>query len=123
MEKNKKVEIIAHGNYLYGQLDSVDFTGSGVMVNEGTQQKQAYGASLKLKLLIESVKMKDLNGVNIPIKSTVSQIVKIPTEDKELPALMAKYEALRGKDLLIHYFAGDNFSFKVLDEESIKEIK
>jgi len=122
MEK-KKVEIVAHGNYLLGKLDSVDFTGSGVMVNESTQQKQAYGASLKLKLLIESTRMKNLNGVDIPIKSTVSQIVKIPTEDKELPTLMAKYEALRGKDLLIHYFAGDNFSFKVLDEESIKEIK
>lgn len=121
--ENKKVTIIEHGNYLYGKLDSVDFTGSGVMINEQTNQKQAYGASLKLKLLIESIKMKNLNGVDIPIKSTVSQIVKIPTEDKELPALMAKYEALRGKDLLIHYFAGDNFSFKVLDEESIKEIK
>jgi len=121
--ENKKVTIIEHGNYLYGKLDSVDFTGSGVMINEQTNQKQAYGASLKLKLLIESIKMKNLNGTDVPLKSTVSQIVKIPTEDKDLPKLLAKYEALKSKDLLVHYFAGDNFNFKVLGEESIKEIK
>ena len=122
MEK-KKVEIISHGNYLYGTLDSVDFTSSGVMVNESTNQKQEYGASLKLKLLIEATYLKNLNGVNVPIKSTISQIVKIPTEDKDLPKLLAKYEAIKGKDLLVHYFAGDNFSFKVLGEDSITEVK
>jgi len=122
MEK-KKVEIVAHGNYVYGTLDSVDFTASGVMINETTNAKQEYGASLKLKLLVEATYIKKLNGTDVPLKSTVSQIVKIPTEDKDLPKLLAKYEALKGKDLLVHYFAGDNFNFKVLGEDSIREIK
>ena len=119
----KKVDIVAHGNYVFAKLDSVDFTASGTMVSEQTGLKTEYGASLKLKLLIEATRLKNLNGTDIEIKSTVSQTVKISTIDEQLPKLLAKYESLRGKDILVHYFAADNFTFKVLNEDSIREVK
>jgi len=44
----KPVQVVEHGNYLYGTLDGLDFVASGIMQDT----KKPYSASLKLKFII-----------------------------------------------------------------------
>lgn len=115
----KPVQILEHGNYLYGTLDGLDFVASGIMQDT----KKPYSASLKLKFIMKSTFLKDLNGVSIPTQRVTSQIVRIPTTDDKLPQLVAKYNELVGKDLFINYNAKDGEVINIQDEKEIIEIK
>ena len=44
----KPIEVVEHGNYLYGTLDGLDFVVSGIMQDT----KKPYPASLKLKFIM-----------------------------------------------------------------------
>lgn len=109
-----KVELQAHGNYLYGQVEGVDFTVSGKL-----ESGQAYGASVKLKFTQKIETTKNVNGMDIPTHKMISQIIKIPTTDSELPKLVGKYNALINKDVLISYGVKDNHSFETDDDKVI----
>lgn len=115
----KPVQILEHGNYLYGTLDGLDFVASGVMQDT----KKPYSASLKLKFIMKSTFLKDLNGVSIPTQRVTSQIVRIPTTDDKLPQLVAKYNELVGQNLFISYNAKDGEVINIQDEKEIIEIK
>lgn len=115
----KPVEIIEHGNYLYGTLDGLDFVASGIMQDT----KKPYSASLKLKFIMKSTFLKELNGVQIPTQRVTSQIVRIPTTDDKLPQLVAKYNELVGQNLFISYNAKDGEVINIQDEKEIIEIK
>jgi len=104
----KKVEIVEHGNYLYGNLDGVDFVSSGQLEN-GTK----YGASVKLKFITKVQIVKNVSGIDIPTTKAVSQTIKIPTTDTELPKLVLKYNEFIGQDLLISYSTADNHTFTI----------
>lgn len=115
----KPVQIVGHGNYLYGTLDGLDFVASGIMQDT----KKAYSASLKLKFIMKSTFLKDLNGIQIATQRVTSQIVRIPTTDDKLPQLVAKYNELVGKDLFINYNAKDGEVINIQNENEIIEIK
>ena len=115
----KPVQIAGHGNYLYGTLDGLDFVASGIMQDT----KKPYSASLKLKFIMKSTFLKDLNGVQIPTQRVTSQIVRIPTTDDKLPQLVSKYNELVGKDLFINYNAKDGEVINIQNENEIIEIK
>lgn len=115
----KPVQIAGHGNYLYGTLDGLDFVASGIMPDT----KKAYSASLKLKFIMKSIFLKELNGVQIPTQRVTSQIVRIPTTDDKLPQLVAKYNEMVGKDLFINYTARDGEVMTIQNENEIIEIK
>lgn len=115
----KPVQIVEHGNYLYGTLDGLDFVASGIMQDT----KKPYSASLKLKFIMKSTFYKDLNGLQIATQRVTSQIVRIPTTDDKLPQLVAKYNELVGKDLFINYNAKDGEVINIQDEKEIIEIK
>ena len=115
----KPVQVLEHGNYLYGTLDGLDFVASGIMQDT----KKAYSASLKLKFIMKSTFLKELNGIQIPTQRVTSQIVRIPTTDDKLPQLVAKYNELVGKDLFINYNAKDGEVITIQDEKEILEIK
>ena len=119
MTTAKPVQIKEHGNFLYGQLDGLDFVASGIMQDT----KKPYGASLKLKFIMKSVFHKELNGTSIPTQRVTSQIVRIPTTDDKLPQLVGKYNELVGKDLFINYNAKDGEVITIQDEKEIIEIK
>lgn len=91
----KPIQLTEHGNFLYGTLDGIDFTASGIMQDT----KRPYGASIRLKFIMKSTFFKELNGIKIPILRATSQIVKLPTTDDKLAALVQKYNELVGKDL------------------------
>lgn len=115
----KPVQVVEHGNYLYGTLDGLDFVASGIMQDT----KKPYSASLKLKFILKSTFYKDLNGLQIATQRVTSQIVRIPTTDDKLPQLVAKYNELVGKDLFINYNAKDGEVINIQDEKEIIEIK
>ena len=115
----KPIEVVEHGNYLYGMLDGLDFVVSGIMQDS----KKPYSASLKLKFIMKSTFLKDLNGALIPTQRVTSQIVRIPTTDDKLLSLVQKYNELVGKDLFIKYYAKDGEVINVQDEKEIIEIK
>lgn len=115
----KPVQILEHGNYLYGTLDGLDFVPSGIMQDT----KKPYSASLKLKFIMKSTFLKDLNGIQIPTQRVTSQIVRIPTTDDKLPQLVQKYNALVGQNLFINYNAKDGEVINIQDEKEIIEIK
>lgn len=115
----KAVQVVEHGNYLYGTLDGLDFVASGIMQDT----KKPYSASLKLKFIMKSTFIKELNGLQIPTQRVTSQIVRIPTTDDKLPQLVAKYNELVGKDLFINYNAKDGEVINIQDEKEIIEIK
>lgn len=115
----KPVQVVEHGNYLYGTLDGLDFVASGIMQDT----KKPYSASLKLKFIMKSTFYKDLNGLQIATQRVTSQIVRIPTTDDKLPQLVAKYNELVGKDLFINYNAKDGEVINIQDEKEIIEIK
>ena len=115
----KPVQIVGHGNYLYGTLDGLDFVASGIMQDT----KKAYSASLKLKFIMKSTFLKDLNGIQIATQRVTSQIVRIPTTDDKLPQLVAKYNELVGKDLFINYNAKDGEVINIQNENEIIGIK
>lgn len=119
MSTVKPVQVKEHGNFLYGQLDGLDFVASGIMQDT----KKPYGASLKLKFIMKSTFLKDLNGVQIPTQRATSQIVRIPTTDDKLPQLVVKYNELVGKDLFINYISKDGELINIQDEKEIIEIK
>ena len=114
----KKVEISEHGNYLFGVIDGVDFVQSGQLENG-----QKYGASVKLKFITKVNVIKQVLGTDVVTKKALSQVIKIPTNDNELPSLIAKYNGLIGSDLLINYSTADNHTFTVTDEKSLTVIK
>lgn len=115
----KPIQIKEHGNFLYGTLDGLDFVPSGIMQDT----KKPYGASIRLKFIIKSTFIKELNGVQIPTQRATSQIMRIPTTDDKLPTQVAKYNELVGKDLLVNYGGKDGDTFIVQDENEILEIK
>lgn len=115
----KPVQVVEHGNYLYGTLDGLDFVASGIMQDT----KKPYSASLKLKFIMKSTFYKDLNGIPIATQRVTSQIVRIPTTDDKLPQLVTKYNELVGKDLFINYNAKDGEVINIQDEKEIIEIK
>lgn len=114
----KKVEITEHGNYLFGSIDGVDFVQSGTLENG-----QKYGASVKLKFITKVNVIKKVLGTDVVTKKALSQIIKIPTTDTDLPSLIAKYNTLIGQDLLINYSTADNHTFTVNDEKDLIPIK
>jgi hypothetical protein len=115
----KPVQIVGHGNYLYGTLDGLDFVSSGIMPDT----KKSYTASIKLKFIMKSIFLKDLNGIQIATQRVTSQIVRIPTTDDKLPQLVAKYNELVGKDLFIIYNAKDGDVINIQNENDIIGIK
>lgn len=115
----KPIQVIEHGNFLYGTLDGIDFTASGIMQDT----KRAYGASIRLKFIMKSTILKDLNGVKIPVLRATSQIVKLASTDDKLPQLVQKYNELVGKDLFINYNSKDGDILNIQDENEIIEIK
>lgn len=123
MSTIKEIKINKHGNYLYATLDGVDFVTSGIMVNEKTGVKTNYGASIKLKFIIQSTIMKNVNGMSIPTLRANSIIVSIPTSEDKIPHLVQKYNALIGKDLFIDYNLNDGQKVTIQDESEIIEIK
>lgn len=119
----KELKINKHGNYLYATLDGVDFVVAGVMYNEKTNQKTNFGASVKLKFIIQSTILKNVNGMSIPTLRANSIIVSIPTTDDKIPALVQKYNAMIGQDLFIDYNMTDGQKVSIQDEKEILEIK
>ncbi|MBF7064624.1 hypothetical protein L5F46_00560 [Aliarcobacter butzleri] len=115
----KPIQLTEHGNFLYGTLDGIDFTPSGIM----QETKRPYGASIRLKFIMKSTFFKELNGVKIPIQRAISQIVKLPTTDDKLASLVQKYNELVGKDLFINYNSKDGDILNIQDENEIVEIK
>ena len=115
----KPIQLTEHGNFLYGTLDGIDFTASGIMQDT----KRPYGASIRLKFIMKSTILKDLNGIKIPVQRATSQIVKLPTTDDKLASLVQKYNELVGKDLFINYNAKDGEVINIQDENEIIEIK
>ena len=115
----KPIQVIEHGNFLYGTLDGIDFIASGIMQDT----KRPYGASIRLKFIMKSTILKDLNGIKIPVQRATSQIVKLASTDDKLPQLVAKYNELVGKDLFISYYAKDGEVINIQDENEIIEIK
>ena len=115
----KPIQLTEHGNFLYGTLDGIDFTPSGIM----QETKRPYGASIRLKVIMKSTFYKELNGVKIPIQRAISQIVKLPTTDDKLASLVQKYKELVGKDLFINYNSKDGDILNIQDENEIVEIK
>ena len=92
---------------------------SGIMQDT----KKPYTASIKLKFILKSTFLKELNGIKIPTQRATSQIVRIPTTDDKLPQLVAKYNELVGKDLFINYIAKDGEVINIQGENEIIEIK
>jgi hypothetical protein len=119
MSTVKPVQVKEHGNFLYGQLDGLDFVPSGIMQDT----KKPYSASIKLKFILKSTFLKELNSIKIPTQRATSQIVRIPTTDDKLPQLVAKYNELVGKDLFINYIAKDGEVINIQNENEIIEIK
>ena len=119
----KELKINKHGNYLYATLDGVDFTVAGVMFNEKSGLKNNYGASVKLKFIIQSTILKNVNGMSIPTLRANSIIVSIPTTDDKIPALVQKYNTMIGQDLFIDYNLTDGHKVSIQDEKEILEIK
>ncbi|RXK14237.1 hypothetical protein CP965_01965 [Halarcobacter mediterraneus] len=115
----KEINLKEHGNFIYGTLDGVDFVPSGVI----RENNQAYSASVKLKFIMKSTVVKEINGTQIPTIRANSQIIKIECKDEELPALALKYNDLVGKDLLINYGGRDGDTFKLQNEKDIINIK
>ena len=110
----KKVEILNHGNYLYGKLDGVDLVESGALI--GTDGKTVkYGSSLKLKFILSVEKEKTVMGEKLKVVMPVSQIVQIHLDDGKLLDEYKKFMTYIGKDLLLPYFNNDNFKFKIDD--------
>ena len=116
--KGKKVEISEHGNYILGTLDGIDFVTSGVL-----QDGKPYSASLRLKFIMKTKLIKNLNGVDMPITKAMSQTVKLPCTDDKLIHLVQKYNQLVGKDLFIKYICKDEEVLTIQDEQGILEIK
>ncbi|MGB7402122.1 MAG: hypothetical protein WA916_06055 [Arcobacter sp.] len=114
---SKEIKLTEHGNYLFGTLDGVDFVARGVM--EG----KPYPASVKLKFITRITRTKTVNNIEIPTKSAISQIIRIPTVDENLPSMALKYNDLIGQDLLINYTTIDNNTFNVDDENGIISLK
>ena len=112
--KIKGVEVVEHGNYLYGTLDGVDFVQSGKL-EDGTK----YGASVKLKFITRVTAVKNVGGIDVATKKAISQIIRIPTTDTDLPVEVAKYNDLIGKDLLISYNTPDNHTYSVPSEVKV----
>ncbi len=123
MSNIKKTELTQHGNYIFAHLDGVDFVASGVMVDRQTQAKSNYGASIKLKFIIKDTFYKEVNGMQLPTIKANSVIIRIPTEDDKLPALVKKYNEMISQDLLIKYNLTDGQSVTVQDENEILSIK
>ncbi len=119
----KELKINKHGNYLYATLDGVDFTVAGVMFNEKSGLKNNYGASVKLKFIIQSTIIKNVNGMSIPTLRANSIIVSIPTTDDKIPAIVQKYNSMIGQDLFIDYNLTDGHKVSIQDEKEILEIK
>ena len=115
----KPIQLQEHGNFIYGTLDGIDFTASGIMQDT----RKPYGASIRLKFIMKSTFFKELNGVKIPILRAVTQIVRLPTTDDKLPQLVAKYNEMVGKDLFINYTARDGEVMTIQNENEIIEIK
>lgn len=125
-EKNnsiKPIQLTEHGNYIFATLDGVDFTASGVMVDRTTQVKSNYGASIKLKFIIKDTFYKEVNGMKIATVKANSVVIKIPTQDDKIPALVSKYNSLISQDLFIKYNLTDGHSITVQDENEIISIK
>ena len=119
----KELKINKHGNYLYATLDGVDFVVAGVMFNEKSGQKNNYSASVKLKFIIQSTIIKNVNGMSIPTLRANSIIVSIPTTDDKIPAVVQKYNSMIGQDLFIDYNLSDGHKVSIQDEKEILEIK
>lgn len=115
----KPIQLQEHGNFIYGTLDGIDFTPSGIMQDT----RKPYGASIRLKFIMKSTFFKELNGVKIPILRAVTQIVRLPTTDDKLPQLVQKYNELVGKDLFINYNSKDGDVLNIQDENEIVEVK
>lgn len=111
----KPIELKEHGNYIYGTLDGIDFTASGII----QETKQPYGASLRLKFIIKSTAVKELNGIKIPYLKAITQVMRLPTTDTKLPELVQKYSLLVGKDLLINYSLKDGTTHTIDNEDEI----
>ena len=115
----KPIQLQEHGNFIYGTLDGIDFTASGIMQDT----RKPYGASIRLKFIMKSTFFKELNGVKIPILRAVTQIVRLPTTDDKLPQMVQKYNELVGKDLFINYNSKDGDVLTIQDENEIIEVK
>lgn len=115
----KSIQLQEHGNFIYGTLDGIDFTASGIMADT----RKPYGASIRLKFIMKSTFFKELNGVKLPILRAVTQIVKLPTTDDKLPQLVQKYNELVGKDLFINYNSKEGDVLTIQDENEIIEVK
>lgn len=115
----KEISLKEHGNFIYGTLDGVTFVSSGIIKETG----KPYSASVRLKFIMKSTVMKDLNGVAIPTVMANAQQIKIQCRDEELPKLALKYNDLIGQDLLINYGGKDGDIFNIQDEKDIKNIK
>ncbi len=115
----KPIQLTEHGCYLYGTLDGIDFTASGVF----PETKKPYGASVKLKFIMKTLSHKELNGVKIPVQNARSVIVKLNTTDDKLPALVQKYNELVSKNLFVNYIPKDGDVLNIDDENEIIEIK
>jgi hypothetical protein len=98
------------GTILIGKIDGVDFTTSGKLENGNP-----YGASVKLKFVSSINTFKLVNGIEVPTKKLITQIIKIPTDDNSLISLVTKYNNLIGKDVIIPLQVADNSSFTTAD--------
>ena len=45
----KPIQLQEHGNFIYGTLDGIDFTASGIMADT----RKPYGASIRLKFIMK----------------------------------------------------------------------
>lgn len=115
----KPIQLQEHGCFLYGTLDGLDFTASGVF----PETKRPYGASIKLRFIMKTSILKDFNGTKIPIKTAKSVIVKLDTTDDKLVSLVQKYNDLAGKNLFINYIPKDGDILNLQDENEIIEVK
>jgi len=109
----KEIKITEHGNYLYGNLDGIDF------VKSGTMDGVAYGASIKLKFIIISKRIKNVNGIEVLSTNAIATVIRLPIRNEEIVSLVGKYNKLLGRDLLVEFNASDNTTFSVTDESKI----
>lgn len=111
----KPIQLKEHGNFIYGTLDGIDFTPSGIIQDT----RQSYGASVRLKFIMKSTSYKEVHGVKIPYLKSITQVMRLPTTDDKLAQMVQKYNDLVGKDLLINFSLKDGIALTVDSEDEI----
>lgn len=107
------------GFYMIGTIEGVDFSTKGKGQING--QDVEWDTAIKLKFVTKIDTIKTINGIDVPTQKLVSNIIKLPCNDDQVPTLVAKYNKLIGKQVIAPIQTSDNSSFKTL-ETNIHEL-